>query len=48
MDDFDDDFWVTYIAITPEEDADFAGCGRILGLLFLRMLVLVVIGWLNR
>lgn len=26
----DDDFWVTHTALTPEEDQDFAGCGRIL------------------
>jgi hypothetical protein len=23
----DDDFWTTYIATTPEQDQDFAGCG---------------------
>jgi hypothetical protein len=23
----DDDFWITHIATTPEEDADFAGLG---------------------
>ena len=31
MGDENDDFWVTYIASTPEEDANFAGCGQATG-----------------
>jgi hypothetical protein len=28
MDNQDDDFWITYIASTPEQDADFAPIGK--------------------
>jgi hypothetical protein len=28
MDDQDDDFWITYIASTPGQDADFAPAGK--------------------
>jgi hypothetical protein len=40
MDD-DDDFWTTWIAVTPDEDKHFAGCGRWL-LIFAGM----ILAWL--
>lgn len=46
--DEDDDFWTTYIASTPEEDADFAGCGPILAGFFLAAVLLGLLLWAAR
>jgi hypothetical protein len=40
MDD-DDDFWTTYIALTPEQDRHFAGCGK-----WLLILAGMILAWL--
>jgi uncharacterized protein (TIGR03382 family) len=46
MDEQDEDFWVTYIASTPKEDADFAGFGCGSGpAAMLIVLALVAIAW---
>ncbi len=40
----DDDFWGTYIAATPDEDSDFAGCcGPTLLLLLAAVGVLILL-----
>ena len=39
----DDDFWTTYIAATPEEDRDFAGCWPMLSLVLVAVGVLILL-----
>jgi len=45
MTDEDDDFWITYIASTPEEDADFAGCVKPIGCLVAVALIAGLLIW---
>jgi hypothetical protein len=39
----DDDFWTTYIATTPDEDKDFAGCGRWLAWIIVAVLAMIAV-----
>jgi hypothetical protein len=43
--DEDDKFWTAYIASTPAEDADFAGCGQTTGWIFLAILGGLAVIW---
>jgi hypothetical protein len=44
--DEDDEFWTTYIASTPAEDADFAGCRQATGWIFLAIVGGFALAWL--
>jgi len=39
----DDDFWITHTALTPNEDKDFAGCGRWLAWAIVAVLALIIL-----
>lgn len=44
----DDDFWTTWIAVTPGEDRQFAGCGKwlliVAGMIVLWLVAVVAFG----
>lgn len=42
----DEDFWTTYISVTPEEDENFNGCSN--GLLWIAGIIVVIlaVAWL--